>query len=373
MTDEYYMNIALKLAQNGDGYTSPNPIVGAVIVKNGNIVGQGFHKKAGMAHAEVEAINDAKQDINGATMYVTLEPCNHTGKTPPCTELIIKSGIKKVVAAMEDPNPSVKGGGLKYLSEKGIDTIVGVCEKEAKKINEAFIKYITKKIPFVIMKTASTLDGKIASKTGDSKWITNEKSRAFVHQIRHSVDAIMVGVGTVIADNPSLTARIKDKETIDPIRVILDTNLSIPLDSKVLSLKSNSHTIVACGNNSNTLLDKKQKLIDSGVKILNLKSQDNLIDLNDLLIQLGKQQIVSLLIEGGSRVNFSVINQKIADKIYLFFAPKFFGSDDAIPICSGRSGLEKMSDALKLYDLSLYSFDSDFMVEGYFNYEKNDS
>jgi diaminohydroxyphosphoribosylaminopyrimidine deaminase/5-amino-6-(5-phosphoribosylamino)uracil reductase len=254
MDDKYYMKMAFDLAKKGEGSTSPNPMVGAIIVKKGIIVGKGYHQAAGMVHAEVAAIDDAGALAKDATLYVNLEPCNHTGRTPPCTEKIIAAGIKRVVIAMGDPNPGVKGGGTDYLESRGINTTLGVCKDEAEKLNEIFIKFIRTKRPFSIIKCAATLDGRIATKTGDSKWVTGEVSRKFVHRLRHAVDAVMVGINTVERDDPSLTTRLvddlKNLKGLDPIRIILDTTLRISEKARVLRLNSDSDTIIISGNSA---------------------------------------------------------------------------------------------------------------------------
>lgn len=247
MNDTYFMEMALELARKGAGYTSPNPMVGAVVVKDGKVVGKGWHQKAGGPHAEVHAIDDAGELATDATIYVTLEPCNHTGKTPPCTEKILRAGIRRVVVAMLDPNP-VAAGGCRYLKEQGLEVTWGTCRESAEKLNEFFIKYATTKRPFVVVKCAATLDGRIATRTGDSKWISGEESRHTVHLIRHQVDGIMVGVDTVKADNPSLTTRLEGMEGKDPVRIILDTRLTIPENAKVLQLKSDSGTLLVSGD-----------------------------------------------------------------------------------------------------------------------------
>lgn len=263
--------MALDLAKKGEGFTSPNPMVGAVIVKDQKVVGKGYHKAAGEAHAEVNAIDDAGALAKNATLYVTLEPCNHTGRTPPCTEKVVASGIRRVVTAMNDPNPGVKGGGLDYLKSRGISITVGVCEKQAKRLNEIFIKHVGTKRPFTIVKCAATLDGRIATKTGDSRWVTGEESRQFVHQLRHSVDAIMVGINTVEKDNPSLTTRLttrqKKLKPLDPTRIILDTHLRISEKAKLLRLHSDSDTILITGSLVSS--DKKTRLERKVSELLN--------------------------------------------------------------------------------------------------------
>ena len=246
------MKMALELAEQGRGWTSPNPMVGAVVVKDGTVVGKGFHKAAGSTHAEIHALNDAGEKARGATLYVTLEPCSHIGRTPPCTQAILTSGIKRVVAGMKDPNPLVIGGGLAFLKSQGLDVSAGVCEDECLRLNEIFIKSVTTSLPFVILKCAATLDGRIATRTGDSKWITNPLSRQFVHELRHAVDAIMVGIGTVLKDNPLLTTRLEGRKGSDPIRIVLDTHLSIPPNARLLHLTSDSDTLLVTGRSAPT-------------------------------------------------------------------------------------------------------------------------
>ncbi len=357
------MQQALSLARKAKGFTSPNPCVGAVVVKDGKVVGKGFHRAAGLAHAEVEAIDAAGSQALGASIYVTLEPCNHFGKTPPCTHKIIKAGIKKVVVGCKDPNPDVCGGGIKYLRDNGIEVISGVLEKEAKSLIEAFIWYTqNNKKPFVTLKCASTLDGRTATSTGDSKWITNEKSRGFVHRIRHETDAILVGSGTLHADDPSLTARIEGVQTKDPVRIILDTHLSIKETAKVITQDSNAKTIIATGP-----FASKKKIIllkSKGVQILEIPLKEERLDLNELMIKLGQMSILSLLIEGGSVVAGSALKAGIVNKVQFFLAPKFLGGSDGIPVFQGK-GPELIKDAFELKRSNVIQFDNDILVQGY--------
>ena len=357
------MQQALSLARKAKGFTSPNPCVGAVVVKDGQVVGKGFHRAAGLAHAEVEAIDDAGAKAEGATIYVTLEPCNHFGKTPPCTYKIIKAKIKKVVVGCKDPNPHVCGGGIKYLHENGVEVVSGVLEKEAKILIEEFVWYIQNdKKPFVILKCASTLDGRIATSTGDSKWITNEKSREYVHKIRHEVDAILVGSGTLHADNPSLTSRIKGVQTKDPIRIILDTHLSIKENAKVLIQNSNAKTIIVTGPGA--IKEKKALVESTGAQILEVSLKAQRLDLNELMIKLGQMSILSLLIEGGSVVAGSALKAGIVNKVLFFLAPKFLGSSDGIPVFEGH-GPKLIKDAFELKGVNVTQFDTDILVQGY--------
>lgn len=373
MDDPYFMKIALDLAVKGRGFTSPNPMVGAVVVKAGKIVGKGFHKTAGSAHAEVNALNDAGLSANNATLYVTLEPCNHTGRTPPCTEKIIETGIRRVVVAMVDPNPDIRGGGIDVLKSRGIDVTVGICEAEAENLNEVFIKHIRTKRPFVILKCAATLDGRIATRTGDSKWISGEASRAFVHRLRHAVDAIMVGINTVKNDDPKLTTRLPDDTVkingLDPTRIILDTRLSIPEDAKVLQLFSDSDTIIITGNSASE--DKKNRIEKRGSRVIESSVKDGLIELDPLMDRLGTLGITSLLIEGGSRVIASALSAGIVDKIIFFYAPKILGGDDGVPICRGE-GPEIMKDSISVKDVRVRRFGDDVMIEGYIDKTKGD-
>jgi diaminohydroxyphosphoribosylaminopyrimidine deaminase/5-amino-6-(5-phosphoribosylamino)uracil reductase len=365
MDDTFFMKMALDLAEKGRGFTSPNPVVGAVLVKDGKVAGKGYHEAAGKAHAEVNAIDDAGKEAEGSILYVTLEPCNHSGKTPPCTDRIIEAGIKRVVAAVRDPNSDVKGDGAGYLKSKGVEIDFGVCEIEARKQNEVFFKYITIKRPFVTVKCASTLDGRIATKTGDSKWVTCEESRRFVHRLRHFSDAVMVGIDTVKRDDPRLTTRIEGVECLDPARIILDSRLSISEDAILLRQNSVSDTIIAVSDSGSdkAFLEKKRRLESKGVKFIESPTRGNLIDLEPLMGILGSMGITSLLIEGGSRVISSAFAAGIVDKIFFFFAPKILGGD-GVPICSGP-GPALMSGCIPVKEIEMKRSGSDILLEGY--------
>jgi diaminohydroxyphosphoribosylaminopyrimidine deaminase/5-amino-6-(5-phosphoribosylamino)uracil reductase len=337
-------------------------MVGAILVKDRRVVGSGFHQKAGGPHAEVIAIDAAGNLAKGATLYVTLEPCNHTGRTPPCTAKILKAGIKRVVIAMPDPNPSVAGGGAEFLKRQGIQITNGVCHVQARKLNEAFIKFVSTRRPFVIVKCAATLDGRIATRSGDSKWVTGEQARQFVHQLRHAVDGILVGINTVRSDNPSLTTRLPNGQGIDPVRIILDTRLTIPPEAKLLRLQSDADTILVAGTE---LASKKYSAFKKdGICVIQSKLKDNLIDMNALMDQLGAMGITSLLIEGGSRVLASAFKAGIVDKVYFFYAPKILGGDDGIPICSGP-GPNRMQQSIRVKKINVRRFGDDVMIEGY--------
>jgi len=360
--DKYFMKMALALAIKGQGFVSPNPMVGAVIVKDGKVVGKGYHKAVGEAHAEINAINDAQTLARGATLYVTLEPCNHTGQTPPCTVKIVEAGIRHVIVAMSDPNPDVAGGGVGYIKNHGINVTLGVCENEAKKLNEAYIKYVTIKRPFVVIKCAATLDGRIATKTGDSRWVSGDESRIYVHILRHTVDSIMVGINTVKQDDPALTVRLNDMKGLDPARIILDTNLTIFEEAKVLRPNSNSDTIIITGDSVSE--DKKVAIEALSVKLVQSPVKDGMIDLDQLMDRLGSLGITSLLIEGGGSVIASALKAGIVDKVIFFYAPKILGGDDGVPICKG-SGPALMDGCIPVKDIHVRRFDDDIMIEGY--------
>ncbi len=366
MDDKRFMKMALDLAEKGQGFTSPNPMVGAVVVNDGKVVGKGYHQAVGKAHAEVNAIDDAGALAKDATLYVTLEPCNHTGRTPPCTEKVLSACIRRVIVAMKDPNPNVKGGGSDYLKNQGIDVTVGVCEEQAKRLNEVYIKYVSTQRPFSIVKCAATLDGRIATRTGDSKWVTGEESRKYGHRLRHAVDAIMIGINTVKKDNPSLTTRLTNRienfKGLDPTRVILDTHLRISEKAKLLQLDSDSDTIIVTGHSVSG--DKKTGIENQGARIIESPLKDGLIDLDRLMDRLGALGITSLLIEGGSSVIASSLSAGIVDKIIFFFAPKILGGDDGVPICKG-AGAALMSSCIPVKDIHVQRFDDDVMIEGY--------
>lgn len=360
--NEHYMKIALKLAKGGEGKVSPNPLVGAVIVKNGKIIGQGYHKFYGGPHAEVYALREAGNNAKDATIYVTLEPCSHYGKTPPCAEALVKAGIKKAVIAMSDPNPLVAGKGIEILRKNGIEVEVGVLENEARDINKIFLKYITTKLPFVILKWAMTLDGKIATSTGESKWITSEESRYYVHKIRNRVMGIMTGINTIIKDNPLMTTRLKDGGK-SPKAIILDSKLRIPLDAKILDTVSDREVIIACTKNIDD--DKKVKLEERGIKfIITPEDENGRVDLKYLICELGNKGIDSILLEGGSNLNFSAIYSGVVDEVICFIAPKIFGGDKAkTPI--GGIGFQNVPEAQLLKNMEIQKIGEDFMIRGY--------
>ena len=353
------MKRALRLAEKGRGRTSPNPMVGAVLVKNGQVVGEGYHARAGEAHAEILALRQAGEEARGSTLYINLEPCIHYGKTPPCAPAVIEAKVRRVVIGMEDPNPLVTGRGLKSLKKAGLDVEVGVLEKECRRLNEAFCKYILKKEPFVILKVAATLDGKIATREGDSKWISGETSRHFVHRMRDQVDGVVVGIGTVLKDDPQLTARIKKGR--DPYRIILDSRLRIPEDAKVIG-NSPSKTIIA--TTELAARDKIERLEKKGVRILTLDSKQGRVDLKNCLSKLGEMGMMSLLVEGGSQVNGSFLDEGLIDKILFFLSPKLIGDREALGIFGG-SGKANLKETIPLNELRVRRMGEDILIEGY--------
>lgn len=351
------MREALRLARNAEGRTSPNPLVGAVVVKDGRIIAQGWHRKAGTPHAEIHALNMAGELAKGATLYVTLEPCSHFGRTPPCAKAIVDAGIKKVFAAMKDPNPKVAGRGFEILQSAGVEVEVGLLEEEAQKLNEIFIKWVTKNLPFVTMKFACSLDGKIATVAGESQWISCEASRKFTHHLRDINDAILVGVGTVLADNPSLTTRLVEGK--NPVRVIVDSNARTPLDSKVLD--KSARTIIATTSNASS--EKISALKNLGVEIIFAGSGER-VDLKILMQALAEREITSVLVEGGGTINFSLLSAGLVDKVLAFVAPKIIGGKNSLTAVEG-AGFEKLSDAVTLKNITAEIFGEDILIGGY--------
>jgi len=358
--DRRFMRAALRQARNGLGRTSPNPPVGAVIVRDDRIIASGYHRKSGMPHAEIEALNKVSENARGATLYVTLEPCNHYGKTPPCTKAIVRAGIVRVVVGARDMNPNVDGGGCDYLSGRGVEVVTGVLEPECKELIEAFIGHSTEGRPFITVKSALTLDGWAGSSTGHSKWITNEKSRSFVHLLRDRSDAVMVGVGTVIADDPMLTCRRKAGK--DPIRIVLDTRLRTPLNSRLLNQNSKAENIIAVG--SGIAGDRVKVYEDKGARIIRCPEREAGLDIPWLMETLAKMDIMSILVEGGSKVIGSIMRECLADKFYVFRSPKLLGGNDGIPMAHGHGAL-RMDRCVQLRDISIRHFGEDLLTVGY--------
>jgi len=340
-----------------------------VVVKDDKIIGRGYHKAVGKAHAEVNAIDDAGSKAKGATLYVTLEPCHHTGRTPPCTQKIINAGIGRVVMAMADPNPEVKGGGAAFLVKNGIDVNSGIGEEAARQLNEVFVKHVVTKKPFVLLKCAATLDGRIATKTGDARWITGPSARAYVHKLRHWLDGIMVGINTVKADDPSLTTRLENQTGKDPVRIILDTHLSIDEDARVLNLSGRGDTMVVTGPLTLSDQAKKQAHIEKkGARVITGELKNGQIAMAPLMTQIGAMGITGVMVEGGAKVIGTALKAGIVDKVAFFYGPKILGGDDGIPICAG-AGPDRMNDSLRVSDINIKRFDDDVMIEGYI--EKN--
>ncbi|KOP63887.1 5-amino-6-(5-phosphoribosylamino)uracil reductase [Bacillus sp. FJAT-18019] len=358
VNDEFYMTLALDLAERAQGQTGTNPVVGCVIVKDGALAGVGTHLERGTPHAEVHALNMAGQKAAGSTVYVTLEPCSHYGATPPCSERLIAERVKRVVVACEDPNPLVAGTGIQMLRAAGIQVETGILRDRALRLNEAFIKYITSGHPFVTLKTASTLDGKIASKTGDSKWISNEESRELVHTLRHRHQGIMVGVSTVIADNPSLTTRL-GVEGLHPIRIIVDSSLRIPPDSRVVTDGLAPTWILTTEQADAT---KRSRLEEQGIQVIPCGAGPR-VDLKSGMAKLGQMGMSSILLEGGGTLNGSMLEKKLVDRIIQFIAPKIVGGFDA-PGNYMFSGYELMNQAIQLTKLEMERLDDNIYVTG---------
>ncbi len=364
--DKKYIQLCLGLAGKGKGKVSPNPLVGCVIVKNNQILGQGYHHRFGAAHAEIEALNEVGGKARGATMYINLEPCNHWGKTPPCVPEIVKAGIKKVVVAMKDPNPLVNGKGLRQLRMQGVKCEPGILEKEAKELNRFYIKFITKKIPYVILKSAMTLDGKIATVTGESKWITSSPARNYVHRLRSQVDALLVGKNTVIKDNPSLTAH---REGTNPLRVVVDPDLSIPLNSKIFN--SSAPTLVVTEKNVTLrkirILEKKEIRFLFLTRTANRDSSANnkngKIDFKQIMRELARMNVASVLIEGGGETNAYALKDSVIDEMQFFIAPKIIGGKNAKTPVEGE-GIPALTQALRIKDWKIERIGADLLIRG---------
>jgi len=358
--DEQYMRQALSIAQHAIGRTSPNPMVGAVIVCDGRVVGQGWHRQAGTPHAEINALQQAGDLAQGATMYVTLEPCSHYGRTGPCADALIAAGIKKVVVAMNDPNPLVAGQGIKKLREASIEVVEGVLAGEAAILNEIFIKYISTQMPFVVLKSAMSLDGKIAAFTGHSQWITGPESRERVQKLRDCYDAILVGIGTVLADNPSLTTRLSYRGK-NPIRIIIDSMARTPLDAHVVT-DGLAPTIIVVTPEAPK--DRIHALSACGAEVFVAKAKQGGVDLRELFKALTRQCISSILIEGGGSINASVLAENLVDKIYWFIAPKIIGGQGALGPVGGQ-GVTDVNHAYLFEDMNVEPIGQDLLISAY--------
>lgn len=361
---EEYMRRALELARKGEGHTSPNPMVGCVVVKDGRIISEGYHEKYGEFHAERNALTRCTKDTAGADLYVTLEPCCHQGKTPPCTDIIIEKKIARVFVGSMDSNPLVAGKGVQILRDHGIYVETGILDAECRKLNEVFYHYIATKTPFVVMKYAMTLDGKIACATGDSKWVTGEIARTQVHRMRGRYRGIMVGIGTVLADDPMLNCRVEGG--VDPVRIICDSNLHIPTESQIVKTASDIETIVACSQEaleSERKQEKIRRLKEAGIQIIGTEGAHG-VNLVELMKMLGGQNIDSILLEGGGTLNASALEDGIVNKVYAYIAGKLIGGMDARSPVEGM-GIDRMADAITLQNMEIEKLGDDFCIVGY--------
>jgi diaminohydroxyphosphoribosylaminopyrimidine deaminase/5-amino-6-(5-phosphoribosylamino)uracil reductase len=361
--DIVFMRLAIREARKGLGKTSPNPCVGAVVVKNGRLIAKGYHRKAGLPHAEVNALTLAGNEAAGATLFVTLEPCNHTGRTPPCTERILTAGISRVVVGMNDPNPLVNGGGNVYLERRGVSVTSGLLEDECRQLNQPFIKHVTTGLPWVIMKAGLSVDGRIATRSGHSKWITCADSRRHVHRLRDRVDAVLVGSGTALTDDPSLTTRLTGQRGRDPLRVVLDSRLQLSTKAKMLQLESKAHTWIFSGPDADPV--RRNQLVAAGAVVKSVTTgRDGGLDLVAVLKELGEAGITSLLVEGGGQVHASFLRQDLYDQANLFIAPIFIGSE-GVPVV-GSLGADKIGEGKRFRTERTRRFGNDVMIEGLF-------
>ncbi len=357
------MRLALQEALRGEGRTSPNPCVGAVITKDDRVISKGYHKKAGTPHAEINAIRNATESLIGTTMYVTLEPCSHKGRTGPCVEAIVENHITRVVVGMEDPNPLVNGKGIDFLRANGVEVVSEICRDECREINRPFIKHIKSGLPFVVMKAGVSLDGRLNYLKGHSGWITGRETREAVHGIRNRIDAIMVGRGTIDIDDPSLTTRLSGERGRDPVRIILDTNLLTSPDARVYNLQSPAMTWVFCSDTlSKEQMEKKEKFSNANVVIKSVACRGGSLDLREVLKVLGQEGICSVLVEGGARLHGAFLSEKLFDSVNLFIAPVFAG-ENGVALTGGYSA-EDRDMAVKLNNLSYKRYGSDIMVVG---------
>ena len=360
---ERFMKQALGLARKGAGRVSPNPLVGALIVRDGTVAGAGYHRRFGGPHAEVHALMQAGDRARGADIYVTLEPCSHKGKTPPCADALIHAGVGRVFVGMVDPNPLVSGRGIKKLEAAGIAVESGILENEGCRLNESYLKYITTGMPFVVLKAAVTLDGRIATRTGDSKWITCPESRNFAHRLRYEADAVMVGSGTLLADDPELTVRLGKKASKQPKRVIVDGRLRIPLTSRVLQPDFASGTMIVT-HPCKAATPKAHKIMAAGAQVLAVSQKNGHIDMRMLLRKLAASGIASVLIEGGAELSASALACGVVDKVCIFYAPKLIGGRQAVGMIGGE-GCARIAEAASIVDIRLRRIKDDILLEGY--------
>ena len=358
--DDCYMRQALDLAAKGLGRTSPNPVVGAVVVRDGVVVGRGYHHRAGEPHAEVLALAEAGEKARGATLYVTLEPCCHRGRTGPCTEVVVASGVARVVAAMEDPNPLVAGRGLACLERAGVAVTCGVLRREAARLNEVFIRYITSGRPFVVLKMAASLDGRIATRTGDSRWITGAAAREYVHRLRDRYDAVLVGVNTVLTDDPALTTRLPEGGGKNPLRIVLDSRARTPLNARLFSEQGRTLVAVTAAAPRTRVAELERR----GAQIVVVPGDGPRVDPRALLQELGRLEVTSLLVEGGATVAWSFLARRLVDKVVWFLAPLVIGGRDAVPAVGGE-GADVLKGAFRLGEVEMRRLGNDFCLEGY--------
>ena len=358
MLEEKYMLRAIELAKKGTGKTNPNPLVGAVVVKEGKIIAEGYHEKYGELHAERNALNHCSQSPEGATLYVTLEPCCHHGKTPPCTDIILEKQIKRVVIGSRDPNPLVAGGGARILREAGVEVIEDYMREECDAINPVFLHYIKEKMPYVALKYAMTLDGKIATNTGKSQWITGEEAREHVHELRNYYKGILVGINTVLKDDPMLTCRLPGGR--NPVRIVCDTRLRIPLESKLVESAKDVPLIVATGIRQDKR-KKAQKLIEKGVTVLFIPEKDEQIDMRELLKELGSLGIDGILVEGGGAIHGSLVRERLVNCVYGYIGASIFGGQGCGAV--GGQGINEVDEALKLQNPKVTVFGNDVLVK----------
>lgn len=362
--DERFMKLALRLAARGAGRTSPNPLVGALVVRDGAVLGRGWHELLGGPHAEVNALAAAGENARGATLYVTLEPCNHYGRTPPCTEAVLRAGISRVVFGMSDPNPGVAGGGSQFLARNGLEVAGGVCESECRLLNQPFIKYVTTAMPYVRLKAAVTLDGFIATSAGDSKWISNEHSLRFAHKLRAISDGVLIGIGTALADDPMLTARLPGKAPRQPVRIVLDTTLRLPVGGRLVRSAGSVPVWAVCGEGAP--VDRERVLSAEGVEIIRVPLGQSGIEVDRLLKELAGRRISSMLVEGGGRVLGSFMESGCADEFYFFYAPKILGDRSGVGMLQGRPRLT-IGESMPVYGLRSRNIRGDLLVSGRFH------
>jgi diaminohydroxyphosphoribosylaminopyrimidine deaminase/5-amino-6-(5-phosphoribosylamino)uracil reductase len=358
---EHFMGLALEQARRGEGRTRPNPAVGAVVVEDGKVIGTGYHPQAGQPHAEIFALRAAGDRARGADLYVTLEPCSHQGRTGPCTEAILAAGIRRVFVGTRDPNPLVAGRGLSRLRDGGLEVTCGILEQDCQWLIAPFAKHVTTGLPYVILKSAVTLDGKTATSTGDSQWISNGSSRSHVHQLRDRFDAVMVGIGTVLRDDPMLTTRLEEGGGRDAMRIVVDSQLRIPPGARLLHLSSTASTIIA--TTEIACSQRRAALAGPNVEVLAVRSRNGRVDLHELLRELGRRGVQSIMLEGGAVLNEAFLQAGLIDRMMVFIAPKVVGGNDGKGIFAGN-GVSLLSEALRLQEVRLRRFGDDILIEG---------